>query len=97
MEMIKRVKDDLSNIVNHLAIGGQAILFPLFLHLDSEEAMSVDFTHGEKRDVREFNEVVHQVLREFYDTYRDKFDIKLEIVPQKDGVNFTRLLVTRHL
>lgn len=98
-ERHKRLYDKTSqamqNIFLHLKIGGQAILYPLFLNLDDEEAMAVDFTHGEKRDVRELNKVVHEVLNDLQSTYQESFAISMEEVPQKDGKILTRLIINR--
>lgn len=98
-ERHKRLYDKTSkamqNIFLHLKIGGQAILYPLFLNLDDEEAMAVDFTHGEKRDVRELNKVVHEVLNDLQSTYQESFAISMEEVLQKDGKNLTRLIINR--
>lgn len=85
----------IQNIFLHLKAGGQAILYPLFLNLDNHDAMMVDFTHGEKRDVRELNSVVHEVLSVLQSSYQENFSVKMEEVPQKSGVNLVRLVINR--
>lgn len=93
--LYEKTAQSLHNIFLHLKNGGQAIVYPLFLNLDNHEAMAVDFTHGEKRDVREFNLVVHSVLNDLLTSYKDRFEIRMDEVPQKNGINLTRLVATR--
>lgn len=93
--LYEKTMQSLNNILLHLKNGGQAIVYPLFLNLDNHEAMAVDFSHGEKRDVREFNLVVHSVLNDLLTSYKDKFEIRLDEVPEKNGTSLTRLVITR--
>lgn len=93
--LYEKTSKAIQNIFLHLKVGGQAILYPLFLNLDDEDAMAVDFTHGEKRDVRELNKVVHEVLNDLQSTYQESFAISVEEVPQKTGENLTRLIINR--
>lgn len=91
----EKISKAMQNIFLHLKVGGQAILYPLFLNLDDEEAMAVDFTHGEKRDVRELNKVIHEVLNDLQSSYQESFALSMEEVPQKTGENLTRLIISR--
>lgn len=93
--LYEKISRALQNIFLHLKVGGRAILYPLFLNLDNDEAMAVDFTHGEKRDVREFNQAVHEALNDLYSSYQDQFVLNMEDVPQKNGGVFTRLVIVR--
>jgi len=93
--LYEKTSKSIQNIFLHIKAGGRAILYPLFLNLDNDEAMSVDFTHGEKRDVRELNKVVHEVLADMQSTYQENFVINMEEIPQKAGGNFTRLVINR--
>lgn len=95
LEMAARVHTALENICKHLKIKGKAVLYPLFLHLDNEEEIAVDFGNGEKRDVREFNAVVHEILRDLSYEYEKKIDFNIEPVSQKDGSVLTRLTFNR--
>ena len=93
--LYEKVSKAMQNIFLHLKVGGQAILYPLFLNLDDEEAMAVDFTHGEKRDVRELNKVVHEVLDDLQTSYQENFALSLEKLPQSGDENLTRLIINR--
>ncbi len=95
LEMTTRIHSALENIYKHLKLGGKAILYPLFLDLEEDEQMSVDFGNDEKRDVREFNGVIHEILEDIKNEHGDNVDIEFEKVPQKDGTNFTRLIINR--
>ncbi|EKD43629.1 MAG: hypothetical protein ACD_72C00196G0002 [uncultured bacterium] len=95
LEMSTRIHSSLDNIFKHLKLGGRAILYPLFLNLDRDEQISVDFGNGEKRDVREFNGIIHEILKYLANEHGQELDLRLEPVLQKDGTNFTRLVMHR--
>jgi len=83
----------LESIFLHIAPGGKAVLYPLFLNLDNSDSLSVDFGNGEKRNTSEFNNVLHKVLMDLHTKYRESFDIEMQPVPQKEGYDFTRLVI----
>lgn len=95
LEMETRIYASLENIYKHLKPGGKAILYPLFLNLGLEEQSAVDFGNGEKRDVREFNRVIHEIINNMYKQFAPEFDLTFEPVPQKDGSDYTRLTIYR--
>ncbi len=86
----------LENIFLHIKAGGKAVVYPLFLDLDSTEAVHVDFGNGEHRNVAQFNSIIHSVLNNLRSKYQDHFDLHLEKVPQaKEGYDLTRLVIMR--